>query len=319
MSKFIDSIIDEARESTENEEFDAVVGLSEEEILKFINQGQNRLHSKIVAQHPMVFFAEKTYNVAANQEAYTIPEHKAFLKNKVAQVEFSTSSSADDYYPLRPTSLYNRDTGTSGNPDFYIRRGGEILLLGTPSAASGLIRLTYVRKVMKLDKRRGLVKAVTLDSGTSTVTNLEINYVNGSTVDSGQLAKDTRITVVDKYGNIKMENILLSSIDSSVSYDATLSIDSSFTYDSGETIAADDYVISGAYSTTHLELGPEVERYLQVYTEYKILKRDSSIDSQEAFAELSEIERDIVASYADISSDIIEIPIINDDEDSWLD
>ena len=80
-------------------------------------------------------------------------------------------------------------------------------------------------------------------------------------------------------------------------------------------LAVGDYVISGDYSTTHLEWMPEVERYLQAYVEYKILKRDSSVDSQEAFAELAEIESDILDSYAELSDDILEIPEINDTEE----
>lgn len=315
MSKLIDYIIDEARESTENEEFDETVGLSEEEIIKFINQAQHRLHSKIVAQHPLVFTETDTKNVIANQEAYDI-DHKAYLANKISQVEYSSTGNVDDLYVLRKGYLRNRDTGAEGDPDAYIRRGGQILLLPTPLDSNGILRITYIRKIKKLDKRRGQVKAVTLDSGTSTITNLEINYVNGSTVDSTALRKNTRFTVVDKYGNIKMENILLSSLDSSVSYDTTLSVDSSFTYKSGETIEVDDYIVPGPYTTTHFELGPEVERYIQLYTEFKILKRDSSVDSQEAFQELAEIESDIIDSYADISDDILEIPEINE-QDWW--
>jgi hypothetical protein len=218
---------------------------------------------------------------------------------------------------LKAGYLRQRDSGADGYPDSYIRRGGEILLLPTPTDSNGLLRITYIRKIKKMDKRRGLVQAVTLDSNTSTITNLEIDYVNGDTVDSTQLNKDSRVCVVDKYGNIKMENILLSSISTSVSYDATLEIDSSFTYQSGETISTGDYVVSGEYTTTHFELGPEVERYVQCFVEYKILKRDSSVDSQEAFQELAEIENDIISSYADISDDITDIPDINDGE--WWD
>jgi hypothetical protein len=314
MSKLIDYMIDDARESTENEEFDETVGLSEEEILKFINQAQFRLHSKIVAQHPQVFTDTYTFSIVANQEAYTIPSYKAYLKNKVSQVEFSSTSSVNDYYYLRPGYLKERDTGANGDPDKYIRRGGEILLLPTPTTSNGLLRLTYVRKIKKMDKRRGLIKAVTTSG--SNITNLEVNYVNGSAVDSTHLAKDNRVTVVDKYGAIKMENVLLETITTSATYDATLTIDSSFEFASGESIAADDYILSGPYSTSHFELGDEVERYIQAYTEWKILKRDSSIDSQEAIQELFQIEQDIIDSYADISDDILEIPEINEDE--WL-
>jgi len=315
MSKLVDFIIDEARESTENEEFDQTVGLSEEEVLKFINQAQYRLHSKIVAQHPQVFTETETKSVVANQEAYGI-NFKAYLANKISQVEYSATALPADLFPLRKGFLRNRSTGAQGSPDAYIRRGAEILLVPTPNDADGLIRITYIRKVKKLDKRRGQVKAVTLDSGASTITALEINYINGQTVDSVEMSKDNRFCVVDKYGNIKMENILLSSIDTSVTYDATLAVDAAFTYQSGETIAVDDYIVPGEFTTTHFELGPEVERYLQLYTEFKILKRDSSGDAQEAFQELAEVERDIIDGYADISDDIMEIPEIND-EWSW--
>ena len=117
-----------------------------------------------------------------------------------------------------------------------------------------------------------------------------------------------------------MDNILLSSIDSSVSYAATLTPDSTHTYESGETIAVGDYVVSGAYTSTHPELGEEVERYLQSYAVWKVLKRDSSVDSTEAIQELGEIEADILASYADLGDDIQEIPVINNDDDfnDWI-
>lgn len=317
MSKLIDAIIDEARESTENEEYGQEIGLTEEEIIKFANQALNRLHSKVVAQHPQVFVETTELDIVANQENYSIPAHKAFLKNKVSQVEYSPDGTANNYYVLDATVLKNRDTGSDGDPTHYIRRGGELLLLPTPNNSNGKLRLTYIPKAKQMDKRRGLIKAATTSG--SNITNLEVNYVNGSTVDLAELSKRTRITVVDKYGNIKMENVLVEGVTSSATYDATITVDSSFEFASGETISVDDYIISGAFSTTHLqdEVGPEVERYLQAYIEYKILHRDSSVDSQEAFQILAEIESDVIASYAEISDDIINIPEINPDD--WLD
>jgi len=310
MAKYIDAIIDEARESTENEEFSEVVGITEEEIVKFINQAQNRLHSKIVAQHPQVFIEDYIVSIVADQEAYSLPSHKAFLKNKISSVEYSSSSLVADYSVLDPTVLKNRYSGSSSTPCNYIRRSGAILLVPVPNVSQGSLRLAYVTKLKRIDKRRGKVKAVTTAS--SQITNLEITYPNSSTIDPAQLNKDTRFTVVDKYGTVKMENVLLSAISASASYDATLEVDSSFTYAATESIAVDDFIIPGAYSTTHLELGPEVERYIQLYVEYKILKRDSSADSQEAFQELAEIEDDIIAIYSEMNDDIITIPDINE-------
>lgn len=310
MSKLLDYLIDEVRESTENESYDDTVGLSEEEIVKFFNQGLNRLHSKIVAQHPQVFVETYEVDIVADQEAYTIPEHKAYLKNKISQVDYKHRSS-DDYFPLDATVLRNRATGTSGYTSHYVRRGGEILLIPTPDTSQGSLRLTYIPKAKQLEKRRGIVTAVTTAS--SAITSLEIDYINGTSVDNTALNKNTRFTVVDKYGNIKMENVLLSSVSASATYDATLDVDASFTYGSTESISVGDYIIPGAYATSHFTLGPEVERYLQSYVEVKILKRDSSVDSQEAFQELAAIENDIIESYAEMSDDIIGIPEINED------
>ena len=313
MSKLIDYLIDEARESTENEEYDDVIGLSEEEISKFFNQGLNRLHSLIVAQHPSVFVETYTTSTIVNQENYSIPSHKAYLKNKVSQVEYSSTGSVNDYYVVNPTVLKNRGSASTGHPCSYIRRGGELLLVPIPSS-TGTLRLTYVPKAKQLHKRRGIVKAVTTAS--SQITSLEISYVNGSSVDSVELSKQTRFTVVDKYGNIKMENVLFSSLSASATYDATVDVDASFTYESDETIAVDDYIVPGAYSTSHFMLGPEVERYLQAFVEYKILKRDSSVDSQEALQELTQIEVEIIDSYAEMSDDVLTIPDIN--EEGWF-
>ena len=51
------------------------------------------------------------------------------------------------------------------------------------------------------------------------------------------------------------------------------------------------------------------------YCAWKILKRDSSVDSQEALTELTMMARDIVSSYGAISDDVKLIPELN----SWDD
>lgn len=317
MSKFVDTIIDEVREATENEEFTTSIGLSEEEFIRFFNEAINRLHGRIVSNHPAVFLTEEETSVTSGTQSYSVPR-KAFNNNMLAQVEFSFDGTSDNYYPLRPTSLRNRNPNADGDPDFYIRRGGSVLLVPTPDSSSGKIRFTYVRKPKRLDKRRGLVKAVTTSG--SAITNLEVNYVNGAAVDSGELSKRTRLTIVDKYGNIKMDNILLSAIASSASYDATLTIDSSFTFESGETITVGDYVVSGEYTTTHLDpddFDQPLEDYIREFARLRVLQRDSSVDTQEAFATLSEMEDQIIKNFKELSDDIHDIPEINETMD-WF-
>ena len=65
---------------------------------------------------------------------------------------------------------------------------------------------------------------------------------------------------------------------------------------------------------------PEIsERYLLSYTEWKLLKRDSSVDSGEALQELTTMEQDIVKSYRHINDDVQSIPNINHWDDWSLD
>lgn len=317
MSKFIDSIIDDVREDSENEEFNTNIGLSEETFIRYINEAISRLHGRIVSQHPQVFLSESEITLTNDTQEYDIPR-KAFNNNAISQVEYSFDGSTDNYFPLQSQSLRNRFPNSNGDPDFYIRRAGKILLMPTPDSSSGKIRVTYIRKPIRLDKRRAQIKAVTTSG--SAITNLEVNYVNGAAVDSGELNKRTRFTVVDKYGNIKMDNVLLSTITTSTSYDATLTVDSSFTFESGETIVADDYIVSGEYTTTHLletDFDQALEDYIRQYCVLRIQQRDSSIDQKEAFAVIVEMEDQIIGNFKELSDDITRIPRTNHDEE-WF-
>lgn len=317
MSKFIDYIVDEIRESTDNEDYNSTLGLSEEEIVRFINEAIARLHGKIVSQHTNVFIEEVEMSTTLDDQTYNIPR-RSFNKNSIQTVEYSKTGASDDYYILKPTNIRNRLPSVNGEPEYYIRRAREILVVPTPDNSTGTIRVAYVKKPKRLDKRRGLIKAVTTSN--STITNLEINYVNGSTVDSTELLKRTRLTVVDKYGNIKMDNILLSAIASSDNYDATLTIDSSFTYESTESIATDYYVVSGEYTTSHLDdndFDQYLEDYIREYSRLRILQRDSSNDTQDALGTLTAMEDQIIANFKDISDDIDTIPVISDDTEWW--
>jgi len=312
MSKYINALLEEARESTENEEFDATIGLSDEELIKFVNQAQNRLHSKIVGLHKASFHEEKEVSAVSNQESYNL-FYNSYLKQYVHSIEYSSTGQTDDYYPLRPCSPHQRYSGADGSPSHYFIRSGKFYLLPTPTDSNGKYRVTHVRRPKNLDKRRGQI--VTADN-TSAPTTIDITFVNGQTADLNFLNKRSYVTIVDKHGVQKIANIKVDSITTGAGTgDAQIAVSSDAALDLTSALAAGDYVISGDYSTTHLEWTPEVERYLQAYVEFKILKRDSSVDSQEAFAELAEIESDILDSYAELSDDILEIPEINDTED----
>lgn len=318
MSRYVSYLIDDVRSSTENEDVSDTIGIKDPEFLRFINDAQYRIQNLIVQQHPQVFLTEYTTSVVANQEAYTLP-NKIYMGNKVSQVEYSYKSSGVDYfYPLRPASLFERRSGTRGSsynrPEKYVRKSGQILLVPVPSSSQGQLRINYVAKVPKLDLRRGSVSSVTLDADTNTITALSLDVATDA-VDSTELAKWTRISIVDEEGNIQMRNIKVTNVDGST---GVVSVDAAFSFESGETISVGDYIVAGEYTTTHCQLDEMVERYIISYCTLKILQRDSNVTDLGVQQNiLLAMEEDIVSSYAEITDDIIEIPEIISDDDSW--
>lgn len=309
MSRLVDYIIDDVREQTENEEFSDTYGIEDSEFLRFLNDAQYRIHALIVQKHPQVFVSEQVYTVVNNQSTYSLPSN-IYLKNKVTEVEHSYDSDVENFMPLKPTVLVNRRPNLEGDPEFYIRKSNSIIITPIPNSGSATLRVSYVKKIDALDKRRGKVLTSTLDSSALTVTALTLDTTTFDN-DTTQLNKSSYFCIVDKDGEIKMRNVKFSSIDSGT---GVVTIDSSFVYVSGESISVGDYLVSGQNATTHSELPDSIERYLISYANWKILKRDSSIDSQDAVQELAQMEFEIVASYSDISDDIMEIPNINNDD-----
>lgn len=321
MSKLIDNIIDDVRKLSENETFDDTVGLDEEEILLFLNQGLKRIHSKIIGVNPEapVFTFEEEINITSGTESYSL-SYKAHRGNRILMVEFSHDGSTDNYGPLRRISPHNRNQGADGFPDSYFVRNSTIYLGATPLDSNGKIRVTYIARARQLDKRRGLIESV---EGTATApTAIEVSDINGLTTDQGEIDKRRFITVVDAEGDIKMANIPITTTQTTAlsDTDATFQINvdsSNHTALSGETIAAGDYVLSGRYVSTHLE-EDDFEDYIREFAVYKVLKRDSSIDVAEAIQELAQLEAELLDSFAMNSDDISHIPDINDEMEYWV-
>jgi hypothetical protein len=302
MSTLIDYLIEDVRAETENDDVTDSTGIKDSEFVRYLNEAQDRLHALIVKNHTKVFLKEKEVDAVRDQQEYSIP-FDCHMNNMVSQVEYSSTSIEDDYYPLDLAPIANR-TSVSGSPSFYIRKSGAFLLSPPPNEA-GKIRITYVKKLPRLAKRAATIDSVTT-SGTS-ITSLILN-VSTDSIDSESLDKSPFFCVVDRKGNVKMSKI---EFDSYSTATGEVTITSGFAFESGETIEVGDYIVSGQLSSTHSEFPDSVERYLKAYCAWKIFKRDSTVDFSEAQQELSEMENEIVDNYADISDDIIRIPEIN--------
>jgi len=305
-------LIEQIRRQTENEEVSDFIGIKDEEFIQYINDAQYNLQAQIVHQHPRVFIDEAIIQTVSGQERYDLPSN-CFLGNKVHNVEYSPTGNDEDYYTLRQTTMKSRSSGVDADPSQYIRVAGQILLTPQPTSG-GKIRINYVKRLRELDKRKAQVSTqATVDSQNDFV--IELNNTSFDT-NIEDLRLHDFICIVDKEGNNLVKNI---EIDLDITNTNSSQITCrAHTLDTGEsaTIPVGSYIVGGKDTTTHSELGIEVERYLIAYCAWKILKRDSSVDSAEAMQELNLMAQEIVKSYALITDDVQLIPDINS-RDDW--
>lgn len=298
----VDRLIEQVRKQTENEEFSDFTGISDQEFIQYLNDAQYNLQAAIVQQHPRVFIEETVINIVSGQEKYDLPSD-CLLGNKVYNVEYSSSGDQEDYYTLDQDTLKYRSQGADGYPVKYIRLSGKLLLSPTPQQG-GKLRINYVKRLRELDKRQALTS--TTFSVSSNSFTIALNGEEFAT-EVDMLKKHDYICIVDKEGRSLVKNIEISN----VSYDDITCV--GHTLEEGESaeIPAGSYIVGGKDTTTHSELDISVERYLLAYCAWKILKRDSSVDSTEASQELEMMLKEIVKSYAFISDDVQYIPDLN--------
>ena len=299
----IELLIADSREETENVEFTDDTGLSDEEFIRYANDAQSRIQSKITQKSDKVFTDEYEFTTVPSQESYQLPDDILF-DNMVSNVEIALSGRDRDYFPLDQATVKERNTVTFGDPSYYFRLGGKVYLNPVPDTSLNRVRLVYIRRLNRLDKRRATISAVTTSAQQITSLTLDTTQL----IDKTHLDKETRFSVVDADGDVQMRRVKFTNID-----DATgiVTIDPSFTFEEDESISVGDYLVGGGFSTNRSELPNSLERYLIAYMNWKVLKRDSSADSQEAQAELLAIETDILESFADVDDDIHKIPLID--------
>ena len=302
-------LVESVRQQTENEEFNnEFIGISDDEIIRYLNDAQYNIQALITNKHPRAFINEVVINTVSGQEEYALPTD-CFLGNKVHNVEFSATGRPEDYYSLEQETIKSRISGVDGSPTKYIRMSGKILLVPQPSSG-GKLRINYVQRLRELDKRQAKVS----DTSANT-TSLRLNFDGAAlTTDTDSLEKHEYLCIVDKLGKSLASNLSIIRSDTGRVDSDFIRVElpeETFTMPSN----TDVYVVGGLDTTTHSSLDISVERYLISYAAFKVLKRDSSVDSVEAAQELSAMAQEIVSSYSLITDDIQYIPQLNSWED----
>lgn len=295
----ISLLINSVRESTDNKEFGSGYGIQDSEFIQYMNDAQDRLQMLIEQTHPRTFVKEEILDIVKDQEEYALPLD-SMIGNRITSVEYSPSQNIKDYYYLLSKTLKERSTAVFGQPLNYIRRSGQILINPIPSNSNGKLRLNFVEKLPDLDIRRGQITGSTGTPLTQITTDDTTGTNDQDIIDRGY------ICVVDRDGAVKARRIPVTNAVNGV-----ITVDS-HTLDTDESITNGEYVVTGTYASSHSRFATNnEERYILQYCRWKILKRDSSQDAASAEAELAAMETEIVESYADISDDVMYVPLLS--------
>lgn len=294
-------LIEEIREATENQDVSEFIGIQDREILRYLNDAQERLQSQIAKTSPKVFTKEVVIDVDGSR-LYDLP-YDIFMGNKITDVKYRYSPQ-DEWERLEPDFVANLDDLDYYDirPETYIRLTGQISLRPRPDR--GQFRVTYVASVPKLDLERARVQSANISNGELTTLDL-VTPADGIS----ELQRNNMLSIVNVHGEILVDNIKFDEISTSTGL-VTLTANVPTTLANGSSLV-NARVVSGKKASTHSSMDDIVERYIMAYTKMKILQRDGSGELATQQLLVSEMEAEIVESYAVISDDILHIPDIN--------
>lgn len=301
----IELLIEQSRRDTDNVEFGDNTGIPDASFLAWANRAQARIQSRILDVNPKLFQETEETDAVAGQERYSLPVG-IFLGTRLEMVEFSPTGNAADYYEVHLADQKMRRPYEASNPVTYIRESNQIIAMPAPASNNGSFRFTFQRHIPKLDKRRGVVATVTLSD--TQLTALALDTASLTDDDITDMVAAGYLTVVDSDGEILMEGIAITSIDSS-SGTVTLS---AHTFQTGETCPVGAYVVAGKRATNVSQLPDACEDFIAAFLDWKALRKDSDNDSSEAKGELDDIEQRIVEAYSQASPDVVGIPILDE-------
>lgn len=306
----VDQLITAARTISRNtSNADATLSISDNEILQYLNDGQDRLQNLISSAKNIakIFVTQQIISVVANQEAYSIPD-RVLLNKQIENMEFSADGTIGNYVRLEKLNFINRDTNASNYPWGYFKRGGQFFLQPTPSVTTGTIRVTYERDLDDLDIPRGVISSITTGTATGFAA-----LVLDTTADAYETTTPgwnnvQFCCVVDPYGVRKAYNI-------PVVYNSgtnTITPVGGFTYTTNDVqIAVGDVAVFNRYSNTFSQLPDSCERYLVHYAAASLFHRDASDDEANENARVEMMEKDILQALAAQTSEVQFIPQMN--------
>jgi hypothetical protein len=298
-----EQLLTQIRRQTENQRAGVTDGISDEEFIQYLNDGQDDLLSSILAVNARAFSKIALKDLVRGQSNIALPSD-VFLNSRIVLVEFSHSGLTKDFVPLKKNVTAEK-RHYEGYPATYIIQGNELIISPTPDRSiSNAIRITYDPLLPKLDKRRCAVSSVTISAGSITALSLS----TAAPFSVGDYSLFDHICVLNIYGTIKVKGIHVTSVSAGGVVTLT---GSSHVLGTGETAANGDYIVLGENASTHSQLPDDCERYLLAYGAMRIFARDSSSDLGDQLGILNDMKTTIVSNFADSSGDVDEIPVMD--------
>jgi len=288
----LEFLINTVRRSTDNKDTNAV---TDAEIIEFFNDGVKAIQALIHRQNytPDLFLASQEYSFVNGQLSYDLPSD-IYSTNAIMLVEvrFGDSNVNQGYRPTKRIADVER-------PDFfgYFVRDGQIIFSlseSNTSFAFDKFRVTYFRKLKRFDKRWATIQSITSGSPNSVVLT--------GTVDSLMPEVDDVISIVNSAGTVIQSNLPanFSSLPASLTYvGATAGV------------AAGQYIVMGASSSTHTELPESIEPYLLDYVRQRLYTRQNYSDADKQMGFTQSTEADIISLFSNKSRDPGD-PVITD-------
>jgi hypothetical protein len=309
----LERLISEVRNATDNQSPTSGSGIADEDLVQLFNNAQDRIYSRIMTKYPEQFITTQSINTTAGTETYTL-NSAAYLGGRIVSVEWLLDDT-DDYRRLDRRTFHSRYTDDSGTPAYYFQSGSTIYVNPRPdeTKTSGL-RVTYQAKPRRLDIRRGYVTSATVSGGFLTAMTLAdpstllTKDADLDTASNAVLQECDFLCVVDLDGVSVLNEIQIDDYNTST---RVLTLTGSGTATTlANTDIESNYIVCGKYATSHCELPDMVERYLLVYVEQSILRRDGNdLEADRKARELIAIESDIMEAYGAFNWDVFETPL----------
>lgn len=310
--RYIGSLIEESQRDTNNAGSSSTSGVSPEDFLRYMQNGQERLFALILQENSEKFQSQEILPLVADQESYTLTSN--LYLDRIVNVEFSTDGTVRNYVKLPEVSIVQRNTYPQSYPSAYYRQNGKVCLVPVPSQSTGSIRVTFEEALDSPTLRRGRV------NGTPSGLTIDLTHSTfgaPSTENEALFVEGAYVCVSDIMGNVMMKNGIIDSY-TAASDAITLTSNVSNYLVGSYALAnlANGFLTVGKHTTTHSKLLGDLlvaERYLIAYCNWKVFGRNAATaEKAKVFeTELNGIESEILNSFKQSGKDLREVNVTN--------